>query len=223
MAPAAQGAGGVLVGDAGRGARPDRHAAALHPDPDAVARRRAGGLPHHHRRVHRRRPAGAAPLAVPGAGGHAGQRGRRRRRRPGFRAAARRGPGAGHRPAPVDPGQPGLRLVRLVLGGPGPHQRRRPPVPVGGRGGVAGGDDVRPAGPGVAGRAGPGGRHGHLGGPRRNAFTAAVLADADPAATSASCARRSPRWSTTSATPRSPSPSNRLRGQRVSTITPSRC
>ncbi len=73
---------------AGRGG-PDRGAAALHPDADAVARRRPGGLQHHDRRLHRRRPAAATALALPGAGRHAGQRGRRRRRRPRFRVTAR--------------------------------------------------------------------------------------------------------------------------------------
>ncbi len=63
--------------------------AALHPDPDAVARRRPGGLQHHDRRVHRRGPAAAAALAVPGARRAAGQRGRRRGDRPRVRAAAR--------------------------------------------------------------------------------------------------------------------------------------
>ena len=63
--------------------------AALHPDADAVARRGARGLQHHDRRVHRRGQAAAAALAVPGAGGDAGQRGRRRGDRPRLRAATR--------------------------------------------------------------------------------------------------------------------------------------
>ena len=77
-------------------ARPDRRAAALHPDADAVARRRPRRLPHHHRRVHRRRPAAAAALAVPRAGRDAGQRGRRRRDRSRLRPDAR--PRLGARP-----------------------------------------------------------------------------------------------------------------------------
>ncbi|EUA06985.1 alpha mannosidase, middle domain protein [Mycobacterium xenopi 4042] len=99
--------------------RPHRPVAALHADADPVARHRAGGLPDQDRRVHRHRPVAAAALAVPGGGRHAGQRGRRRRRGPRLRAAARRRPGGGHRTISLDAGQPGLRLVRAVLGGAG--------------------------------------------------------------------------------------------------------
>ena len=62
---------------------------ALHPDGDAVARAGPGGLPDHDRRVHRRRPAGAAALAVPGAGRAAGERGGRCGHRARVRADAR--------------------------------------------------------------------------------------------------------------------------------------
>ena len=41
----------------------------------------------------------------------------------------------GHRAAPVDAGQPGLRLVRLVVGGPGARRRHARAGGVGGRGG----------------------------------------------------------------------------------------
>ena len=68
----------------------------------------------------------------------------------------------GHRAAPVDAGQPGLQLVRVVLDGAGPLRRRRGAGGVGGRGGVAGRGDVGPAGARTDGRAGPRRRHGHL-------------------------------------------------------------
>ncbi len=74
---------------AGR-ARPDRQAAALHPDPHPVARRRPRRLPHHHRRFTGEDRLAATALAVPGARRDAGQRGRRRRHRARFRLAARR-------------------------------------------------------------------------------------------------------------------------------------
>ncbi len=52
----------------------DRHPAALHADTHLVGRRRPGGLPHQHRRVHRGRPLAAAALAVSGTRRHADQR-----------------------------------------------------------------------------------------------------------------------------------------------------
>ncbi|CKN33532.1 Uncharacterised protein [Mycobacterium tuberculosis] len=174
MASTAHGAGGVLLGMPGAGAgipRParsavgragaDRHPAALHADTHLVGRRRPGGLPHQHRRVHRGRPLAAAALGVSGTRRHADQRSGGRRRRAGFRVAARGARIGGHRPASVDPGQPGLRLVRVVLGGAG-TRRRWGARGVGGRGGVADGDGVRPDGARPDGRAGPRGRHRDL-------------------------------------------------------------
>ncbi len=78
-----------------------------------------------------RRPAGAAALAVSGTRRHAGQRGRRRRHRARFRVAALYrciGPrSVDTARTPVDAGQPGVRLVRVVLGGADPR-RAAPPV-----------------------------------------------------------------------------------------------
>ena len=63
----------------------------------------------------------------------------RRRRGTRFRVAAQRSlrPIGGHRRAPVDAGQPGLQLVRAVLGGPGARRTIRRAGGVGGRGRVA--------------------------------------------------------------------------------------
>ena len=71
-----RGAGLSLPGRrAAGGAWTHRRRAALHPDLDAVDRRRSHRLPHHHRRIHWRRPAAAAALADSRAGRNAGQRG----------------------------------------------------------------------------------------------------------------------------------------------------
>ncbi len=177
VAPAAQGAGGRLVGNGGAGAglpqpagpaagrpRSYRRPTALHPDADAVARRRPGRLRHHHRRLRRRRPTAAAALAVPGAGRDAGQRSRRRGGRSRFCVAAQSYyglPVRRYRRASVDAGQPGLRLVRAVVGGAGARRRRRA-CGVGGRGGRADRGGGRPAGARPDGRAGAGRRHGDL-------------------------------------------------------------
>ena len=194
------------AGTAAGRARPDRRYAALHTNADVVARRRPGRLQHHHRRLHRRRPTAAAALAVPGAGRDAGQRSWRRRRRSRFCAAAQRLWIGGHRGTPVDAGQPGLRLVRAVVGGRvrvGDGVRAVSVAEVVAATEPIGGQLARDlvvalvrAGVTATCSSADKPRYGHLdvdsnlpdtrialGGPGQNTFTKAVLAAADPAYT----------------------------------------